>query len=170
MTVELTSFFILALVAIGTALGMLLSRSAVYSALFLVLNFGTVAVYYVLLNAPFIALAQVSVYAGAIMVLFLFVVMLLGTEALPPSHDLPWQRPVAFALALILAGEAGYLLFFRSESSGTIPPPVETFGSPQAVGQALFNQDLLPFEITSILLLIAIVGAIVLTKKVKGEQ
>ncbi len=61
---------------------MLLSRSAVYSALFLVLNFGTVAVFYILLNAPFIAMSQVSVYAGAIMVLFLFVIMLLGTELL----------------------------------------------------------------------------------------
>jgi NADH-quinone oxidoreductase subunit J len=170
MSLELITFLVLALVAIGTALGMLLSRSAVYSALFLVLNFGAVAVYYVLLNAPFIALAQVSVYAGAIMVLFLFVVMLLGTEALPPSHDLPWQRPLAFILALILAGEAGYLLFFRTASNNTIPGLVETFGSPQEVGGALFSQDLLPFEITSILLLIAIVGAIVLTKREKGEQ
>jgi NADH-quinone oxidoreductase subunit J len=170
MSLELITFFVLALVAIGTALGMLLSRSAVYSALFLVLNFGAVAVYYVFLNAPFIALAQVSVYAGAIMVLFLFVVMLLGTEALPPSHDLPWQRPLAFGLALILAGEAGYLLFFRAASNSSIPGLVETFGSPQEVGRVLFNQDLLPFEITSILLLIAIVGAIVLTKREKGEQ
>jgi NADH-quinone oxidoreductase subunit J len=170
MSLELITFFVLAVVAIGTALGMLLSRSAVYSALFLVLNFGGVAVYYVLLNAPFIALAQVSVYAGAIMVLFLFVVMLLGTEALPPSHDLPWQRPLAFGLALILAAEAGYLLFFRAASNSAIPGLIETFGSPQEVGQVLFNQDLLPLEITSILLLIAIVGAIVLTKREKGEQ
>ena len=169
MTVDLVLFFILALVAIAAALGMLLSRSAVYSALFLVLNFGTVAVFYILLNAPFIAMAQVSVYAGAIMVLFLFVIMLLGTETLPPSKGLPWQRPLAFILALILAGEATYLLLIRKAASGQIPQPVDTFGSPQAVGQALFNSYLLPFEITSVLLLVAMVGAIVLTQKEKGK-
>src|SRR5512144_3088888 len=113
MTVDLVLFFALALACIATALGMLLSRSAVYSALFLVLNFGTVAVFYILLNAPFIAMSQITVYAGAIMVLFLFVIMLLGTEALPPSKALPWQRPLAFGLALILVVEAGYVLFVR---------------------------------------------------------
>jgi NADH-quinone oxidoreductase subunit J len=170
MTVDLLLFFILALTAVATALGMLLSRSAVYSAMFLVLNFGTVAVFYILLNAPFIAMSQVSVYAGAIMVLFLFVIMLLGNELLPPTKALPWQRPLAFILALMLATEAIYLLFFRKATSGQIPQPVDTFGSPQQVGQLLFSQYLLPFEITSILLLIAMVGAIVLTKKEKGGQ
>ncbi|SRR5581483_3048430 len=169
MTIDFILFLILALVAIAAALGMLLSRNAVYSALFLVLNFGTVAVFYILLNAPFIAMAQVSVYAGAIMVLFLFVIMLLGTETLPPSKSLPWQRPLAFILALILAGEATYLLLVRKAASGPIPQPVDTFGSPQAVGQALFNSYLLPFEITSVLLLVAMVGAIVLTQKDKGK-
>jgi len=170
MSVDLILFLVLALVATATALGMLLSRSAVYSALFLVLNFATVAVFYILLSAPFIAMSQVSVYAGAIMVLFLFVIMLLGTENLPPSRSLPWQRPVAFLLAVILAGEAGYLLFVRKAVSGTVPQAIETFGSPVAVGRALFNEYLLPFEITSILLLVAMVGAIVLTRKEKGER
>jgi len=169
MTIDFILFLILAIVAIAAALGMLLSRSAIYSALFLVLNFGTVAVFYILLNAPFIAMAQVSVYAGAIMVLFLFVIMLLGAETLPPSKGLPWQRPLAFILALMLAGEAAYLLFIRKATSGQIPQPVETFGSPQGVGQALFNSYLLPFEITSVLLLVAMVGAIVLTQKEKGK-
>lgn len=170
MTVDLLLFFILAVTAIATALGMLMSRSAIYSALFLVLNFGTVAVFYILLNAPFIALSQVSVYAGAIMVLFLFVIMLLGTEVLPGTEALPWQRPLAVILAVMLAGEAIYLLFIRKAAGGQIPAPVESFGSPQAVGQVLFSQYLLPFEVTSVLLLIAMVGAIVLTKKEKGGQ
>ena len=113
-------------------------------------------------------MAQVSVYAGAIMVLFLFVIMLLGTENLPPSRSLPWQRPMAFVLALILAGEAGYLLFIRKAASGAVPQAIETFGSPVAVGKALFNEYLLPFEVTSVLLLVAMVGAIVLTRKEKG--
>jgi NADH-quinone oxidoreductase subunit J len=170
MTVDLLLFFILALSAVATALGMLLSRSAVYSAMFLVLNFGTIAVFYIMLNAPFIAMSQVSVYAGAIMVLFIFVIMLLGTELLPATKVLPWQRPLALFLAVMLAAEAIYMLFFRKATSGQVPPPVESFGSPQMVGQLLFSQYLLPFEITSILLLIAMVGAIVLTKKEKGGQ
>src|SRR5512135_2502249 len=132
MTPDLLLFMILALVAISTALGMLLSKSAVYAALFLVLNFGTVAIFYILLNAPFIAMSQVSVYARAIMVLFLFVIMLLGTERLPETGALTWQRPLAVALALVLASDAGYLLFFRKVTSAAIPPAVETFGSPQA--------------------------------------
>jgi NADH-quinone oxidoreductase subunit J len=165
MTVNLILFLVLALVSIATALGMLLSRQAIYAALFLVLNFGTVAVFYILLNAPFIALSQVTVYAGAIMVLFLFVIMLLGTEVLPPSHALPWQRPLAFVLAAVLVLEAGYLLLYRGAPAGTIDTPVEAFGSPQQVGAALFGNFLLPFEITSVLLLIAMVGAIILTQK-----
>ena len=95
MSLDLILFLILALVAIATAVGMLISRNAVYSALFLVLNFVTVAVFYLLLGAPFIAMAQVTVYAGAIMVLFLFVIMLLGAEALPKREVLPWQKPLA---------------------------------------------------------------------------
>ncbi len=170
MTVDLILFSILALAAIATALGMLASRNAVYSALFLVLNFGTVAVFYIVLNAPFIAMSQVSVYAGAIMVLFLFVIMLLGTESIPSSKSLPWQRPLAIVLALTLILEGGYLLFARTLPPGAFPPVDDAFGSPRQVGEALFNQYLLPFEITSILLLVAMVGAIILTIKKKGGQ
>ena len=169
MNAQLITFFILAIIAVAAALGMLFSRSAVYSALFLVLNFGTVAVFYILLNAPFIAMAQVSVYAGAIMVLFLFVIMLLGTELLPPTNALPWQRPLAIFLGVILFVELGYLLFIRNAATGDVPQPIQNFGSPQAVGQALFSSYLLPFEVTSVLLLIAMVGAIVLAVREKGK-
>jgi len=170
MSVDLILFLVLALAAIATALGMLLSRNAVYSALFLVLNFGTVAVFYLLLSAPFIAMSQISVYAGAIMVLFLFVIMLLGAEQVKPLQGLPWQRPLAFLLALVLMAESVYLLIFRGQPQGQIPAGNEIFGSPQAVGEVLFNQYLLPFEITSIVLLVAMVAAIVLSKKEKGER
>jgi NADH-quinone oxidoreductase subunit J len=170
MTVNLLLFLVLAAACIATAVGMLVSRSAIYSALFLVLNFGTVAVFYIVLNAPFIAMSQITVYAGAIMVLFLFVIMLLGTENLPRSHVLPWQRPLAILLAAVLVVEAGYLLFFRSPAGAGIQQPVEAFGSPQAIGGALFSQYLLPFEVTSVLLLIAMVGAIILTQKDKGGR
>jgi len=170
MTLDLIFFLLLALIAIATALGMLLSRNAVYSALFLVLNFVTVAVFYLLLGAPFIAMAQVTVYAGAIMVLFLFVIMLLGAESLPKAGVLPWQRPLAIVLAVLLAGEAAFLLVTRARPSGDITSPaaaVNTVTNLRGLGQTLFSQYLLPFEVTSVLLLVAMVGAIVLVRKEK---
>ncbi len=170
MTVNLILFLILALVAIAAALGMLLSRNSVYAALFLILNFGTVAVFYLQLHAPFIAVSQVTVYAGAIMVLFLFVIMLLGAERLPQRDQLPWQRPLALILAVILIGEAVYLAVTNRVNPSTISTIPNTFGSPVSVGEALFTRYLLPFEVTSVLLLIAMVGAIVLTRSEKSGR
>lgn len=173
MNLTLILFYILAVTAVATAAGLLLSRNSVYAALFLVLNFATVAVFYLLLGAPFIALVQVTVYAGAIMVLFLFVIMLLGAEKLPKAQVLPWQRPLSIGLAAILLVEAGFLLYQRLRASAVLAAPgaeLNTTATLQTLGMALFNQYLLPFEVTSILLLVAMVGAIVLTKQVKGEQ
>jgi len=167
MTIQLILFFVLALVAIATALGMLVSRNAVYAALFLVLNFATVAVFYLLLNAPFISVAQVTVYAGAIMVLFLFVIMLLGGEKLNYPSKLHWQRPAAIVLGVILFAEAVVIVLGQR---GLLPmdyPLPDSFGSPVDIGGNLFTTYLLPFEVTSVLLLVAIVGAIVLTKNEK---
>ncbi|MBN2146467.1 MAG: NADH-quinone oxidoreductase subunit J [Anaerolineales bacterium] len=169
MTVQLILFISLALAAIATALGMLFSRSAIYSALYLVLNFATVAIFYLLLNAPFLAVAQVTVYAGAIMVLFLFVIMLLGPERLSPQDRLAWQRPLAIVLSVILLAEAAYVLIAqRSAGEQSVILP-DNFGSPAQVGLDLFSQYLLPFEVTSILLLVAMVGAIVLTRDEKKK-
>jgi NADH-quinone oxidoreductase subunit J len=172
MTLELVTFLVLALVAIATAIGMLLSRNAVYSALFLVLNFITVAVFYLLLGAPFIAMAQITVYAGAIMVLFLFVIMLLGAEAIPNRPN--WRSFIfPVSLAVILAVEATYILVTKARPIGNVLPPgteANTMENLQQLGKALFTQYLLPFEVTSILLLVAMVGAIVLVRKEKGVQ
>ena len=173
MSMDLIIFLSLAVVAVATALGMLLSRIAVYSALYLVLNFATVAVFYLLLGAPFIAISQVTVYAGAIMVLFLFVIMLLGAEQLAPSKALPWQAPLAAGLALVLISEAAYLLIGRGAAPGTITSPevaLNSMDSLREIGIALFTNYLLPFELTSILLLVAMIGAIVLTKQASGGR
>src|SRR5512140_720779 len=173
MNLTLILFIILAVVAIASAAGLLLSRNAVYAALFLVLNFATVAVYYLLLGAPFIAIAQVAVYAGAIMVLFVFVIMLLGGEKLPRTYVLPWQRPTAISLSVLLVGETGLLLFQRLQVTANLGNPAASVNSTQSLqdfAKLLFNQYLLPFEVTSIVLLVAMVGTIVLTKKVKGEE
>jgi NADH-quinone oxidoreductase subunit J len=170
MSLDLIFFLILSLISLSTALGMLLSRNAVYSALFLVLNFITVAVFYLLLGAPFIAMAQITVYAGAIMVLFLFVIMLLGAESLPEAEVLPWQKPLAGVLAVALAVEATFIFLTRGRPIGDVAQPdaaVNTVTNLRALGETLFTQYLLPFEVTSILLLVAMIGAIVLVRKEK---
>ena len=172
MNLTLILFIVLAAVAVLSALGLLVSRNAVYAALFLVLNFAAVAVFYLLLGAPFIAIVQVTVYAGAIMVLFLFVIMLLGAEKLPKARSLPWQRPLAIGLAAVLAAEALFLLFQRLQITTALGNPGAELNSIDALkllGTTLFNNYLLPFEVTSILLLVAMIGAIVLTKRGKGE-
>lgn len=173
MSVDLILFLILALVAVAAAIGMLISQNAVYSALFLVINFATVAVFYLLLGAPFIAMAQITVYAGAIMVLFLFVIMLLGAEKLAPGKVLPYQRPLAVGLAVMLVVEAAYLLLSRVPVTAAIVAPTEATNTVEEIrrlGMELFSDYLLPFEVTSILLLVAMVGAIVLTIREKGTQ
>lgn len=173
MSADLILFLVLAFVAIAAAIGMLVSQNAVYSALFLVINLATVAIFYLLLGAPFIAMAQITVYAGAIMVLFLFVIMLLGAEKLAPGKALPYQKPMAIGLAVVLVSEAVYLLLVRARATATIVPPPEAANSIDAMrdlGMALFSDYLLPFEVTSILLLVAMIGAIVLSKPEKGAQ
>jgi NADH-quinone oxidoreductase subunit J len=167
MTSDLIFFLILALVAVTAAIAMLFNRNAIYSALFLIVNFVSIAMLYLLLGAPFLAMAQVTVYAGAIMVLFLFVIMLLGAEQLRRSHTLSWQQPLAIALGVILLAEVGYIILASRVPAISLPlfaTLTSESGGPVAIAEVLFNQNLLPFEVTSILLLVAMVGAIVLTR------
>jgi len=169
MNPQIIFFIPLAIVAVATALGMLASRNAVYSALNLIVNFASVAMLYLMLGAPFIALAQVTVYAGAIMVLFLFVIMLLGAEQANPQNQLKWQKPIAILLGIVLLVEAVILIFFGENvlpGTATISPD---FSDPFALAETLFTSYLLPFEITSILLLVAMIGAIVLSRR-KGKS
>lgn len=169
MVVQWILFAGLAAVAVASAIGMLLSKSAIYSALNLIINFVTVAAFYLVLDAPFISLAQVTVYAGAIMVLFLFVIMLLGAERLPGGDVMKWQKPLAVVLGVVLVAEFAYLLVMRAGSfavsEATAGAVGGGFGSPQAIGKLLFSAYILPFEVISILLLVAMVGAIVLTRR-----
>lgn len=173
MTLDHILFLALAAVAVAAALAMLLSDNAIYSALFLVMNFAVVSVFYLILNAPFIAMVQVTVYVGAIMVLFIFVIMLLGAEKLRRSGSrLAWQQPLAIGLGLALLGVAAFGLLARG--IGAAPKPftpelVLSFGSPLQIGRQLFTTYLFPFEVTSILLLVAMVGAIVLTQEDKPK-
>jgi NADH-quinone oxidoreductase subunit J len=157
-------FSVMALVVIGTAIGMVTSRNAVYSALFLVLNFATVALLYLVLGAPFIALVQITVYAGSIMVLFIFVIMLLGAERLGAPQPLRGQRFLAIVLGLIFLAEISLFFLMRAQLTGQVVAPLVESGSPAAIGMALFTDYALPFQVTGFILVVATVGAILLTR------
>ncbi|HWS24174.1 MAG TPA: NADH-quinone oxidoreductase subunit J [Anaerolineales bacterium] len=166
MTGELLLFIVLGLVAIASAIGMLTSKNAVYAALYLVLNFASVAVFYLMLGSPFIALAQITVYGGAIMILFLFVIMLLGAEAI--KAELTWSKISApILLAVVLLIQAFLVVVNKTGGAQLAANTSVEAASPNPLAESLFTTYLLPFEITSILLLVAMVGAIVLTKKEK---
>lgn len=171
MSVDLILFLGIAVIALVSAISMVASPNAVYSALFLVVNFLAIAMLFLMLNAAFIAMVQVTIYAGAIMVLFLFVIMLLGAERVETSPSLPWQLPLAIVLGLALFVELAYVLFIRQADLRQVVEAVgEGFGSPASIGNILFSQYLVPFEVTSILLLVAMVGAIVLTRWEREES
>jgi len=166
MSLELILFFILALIAIATAVGMLLSRSTVYAALYLVVNFVSVAIFYLLLDAPFIALSQIAVYAGAIMVLFLFVIMLLGLENI--AGELDWKKLVwPLVMGGILLVEGVFLVVQRIGQNVYIGETGTALSDPSLMAKVLFTDYLLPFQITAVLLLVAMIGAIVMSKREK---
>ncbi len=165
---ELLIFFITAAIALFGGIAMLTSRNAVHSAIFLLLNFAALAVLFLLLNAPFLFALQLTIYAGAIMVLFLFVVMLLGAEKAEDEKDtLEWQRPIASGLGLLLFIEIVGINWASLSQANSTNPALETFGDPVKMSEVLFTTYLLPFEITSIILLVAIIGVVVLNQRGK---
>ena len=169
---ELFIFAVTAVIAVIGAIMMLLSKNAVHSALWLLLNFGSIAVLYLLLRAPFLFAIQLIVYAGAIIVLFLFVVMLLGAEQVEDDQDAVSrvQRPLALLLGAALLVEAGYV-FYRSNTLGQVAATAtETFAEPREIAAALFTTYLLPFEITGVILLAAVAGVVVLHQNARQQS
>lgn len=170
-------FILLGAIAIAAAIGMLTSTNAVHAALFLVVNFLCVALFYLGLNAPFLAMVQVTVYAGAIMVLFLFVIMLLGADRVEIVTRLKGQVPVTVILGVLFIALTAVIVFSPTIGLdlGT-PAPVDApvgpggYGSPASVGEVLFTRYLLPFQMVGILLLVAMIGAIVLTREEDAPQ
>jgi NADH-quinone oxidoreductase subunit J len=167
LTEQYIMFGVVGAIALLTAIGMLTSRNAIHSALFLVLAMCSIAVFFLILGGPFIAVVQVSVYAGAIMVLFLFVIMLLGAEHTPGEQSLPWQPVVAIILAAMLLVTTGYVLWRTAPWSATGAAPTALMGNVESIGKLLFSSYLFPFEVTSVLLLVALVGAVVMTRDAK---
>jgi NADH-quinone oxidoreductase subunit J len=168
--VENAVFWVAAVMAVISALGVITARSAVYSALSLILTLAQLAILYVLLDAQFIAAAQVLIYAGAVMVLFLFVITLLGIHGYEFFGDkLPAQRFLSVLLAgLLLFG----VILFVSQAPNAITGVHGTFnkelaaGNVQAFGTQLFTTFVFPFEITALLLLVAMIGAVALGRRI----
>ncbi len=173
---NLIAFFVLAVATIASGLGVILFKNAVHSALSLILTLLFLALFYLQLGAMFIAVVQVLIYAGAIMVLFLFVVTMLASEAtgdVPTPDRRIWQRGIAAALGFILVGALSYLLFSNTDIvSGTqtsgansLSANVNALGNAEAFGTALFHGFSFPFEITSLLIIVALLGAMVLGRR-----
>jgi NADH-quinone oxidoreductase subunit J len=165
-------FWVFAPISIGSAVGMLLMRNAVHAALFLVVNFFCLAVMYLILDAPFLFAVQIIVYAGAIMVLFLFVIMLLGVDRGDDLRErLIAQRPVAILLAVGIVAEitvavrAGIGFATKAPEGFDV---VNADGNTRALAEVLFRDYFLPFEITSILLIVAAIAAMVLAQRKAG--
>ncbi|MBI3189891.1 MAG: NADH-quinone oxidoreductase subunit J [Ignavibacteriales bacterium] len=167
MSFETIFFFIISTLAVGSAILMISQRNPILSVLWLIVNFFCLAILYLFLQAQFIAIIQILVYAGAIMVLVLFVIMLLnlGDEE-QFTEKVNYKQIIALALAGIVFFQImlgiGYSTgpdwFFKSNNARQI-------GTVEAIGKVLFSEFLLPFEITSLILLAAIVGVIVLAKR-----
>jgi NADH-quinone oxidoreductase subunit J len=158
---EMVLFFVLAGIAVGAALGVVLARQSDHSALFLLLNFVALAAIYVTLNAPFLAAVQVIVYAGAIVVMFLFVVIMLNVAHRERPEARMGQRYVGLLLGVLLLAGSIYVVV----SNPQLPPELTRSDNVAAVGEALFTGYLLPFELAGLLLLIGVVGAVVLGKR-----
>lgn len=166
---EALIFYSLAAVMVVSSLMVILRKNPVHSALFLILTFFCLAGIFLQLNAEFIAAVQVIVYAGAIMVLFLFVIMLLNVEReAAAGGGRRLQKFCALLLCLIVANAlvaASGMSVFTGARGAYPPEKVAAVGNSALIGKALFTDFLLPFEITSVLLLAAIIGAVVLAKK-----
>lgn len=165
MSLEPVLFIPAAALALAGAVGVIASRRAIHSALSLLLVLCALALLFLLLWAQFIAVLQVIIYAGAIVVLFLFVIMLLHMGTGEPARDsLQAQRAaVVLVCALFLAGLLSAVA--RPEiAASKVSGPGPAFGTVEAVGHALFTRFLLPFELASIILLVGIIGAVVLAK------
>jgi NADH-quinone oxidoreductase subunit J len=176
------AFYVLAAAAISSGIGVIAFRNAVYSALSLIVNLFCLALFFLMLNAIFIATVQVLIYAGAIMVLFLFVVTMLSPEddANLTMRDRlgVWQRGAAVGLSVIFVGALGYIVLSQATISpdaistgvqdlGTV---INREGNTQAFGLALFHGYLFPFEVTSVILVAAIVGAVVLGRRTSSKE
>lgn len=167
MNIELYFFMFFAVSALVAGTGLILQRNLVYCVLLLIMVMISLAGLFLMLNAQFVAVIQIVVYAGAIMVLFLFVIMLLNISR-EETGGFRIQKPAAVILLILLAVPTISMVYSASTESGSVvstPPDAIGIGEVEYIAEILFTKYLLPFEIAGVLLLIGIVGAVVLTKR-----
>jgi NADH-quinone oxidoreductase subunit J len=172
---ETAAFYVFGAIAIGASLLVIAQRNPIYSVLLLIASFGALSGLYILLEAPFVAVIQIIVYAGAIMVLFLFVVMLLNAPHEDTEYDErvhPLLRPGPMRFGAVLALGLGAELWWALSTAGESGPFTgRGVDSVAAIGRALFTDYAFAFEVTSILILVAMVGAVVLARRdVRREE
>ncbi|MEZ4870270.1 MAG: NADH-quinone oxidoreductase subunit J [Caldilineaceae bacterium] len=166
MSLSLLFFIVIGAVSLAAAFGVVASRLPVHSALFLLVHFASLAVLYITLDAQFLAATQVIVYAGGIVILILFVIMLIGSEEIENQGGYrAWTPYVAMLLGIILVVALAYSIF--GEYSVGAPLANIEGGAPVAVGYQLFTQYILPFELAAVLLLVALLGALLLARRPK---
>ncbi|MCC6818819.1 MAG: NADH-quinone oxidoreductase subunit J [Bacteroidia bacterium] len=166
MSISQYIFWFLSFVALISALMVVFSKSPVYSVLSLIMTFFAIAGHYLLLSAQFLAAVHIIVYAGAIMVLFLYVIMMLNLNKEAEPHKKPYIQIISFvAIGLLMVTLIGTLKEAEAIAPSNIANNVGGIGTVEQLGKVLFNQFLLPFEISSILFLSAMVGAVYLSKK-----
>jgi NADH-quinone oxidoreductase subunit J len=156
-------FWVLSVMAVGCALGVILSRNPVNSVLFLILTFFAISGHYILMNAQFLAIVNMIVYAGAIMVLFLFVIMLMNLNA-----DVEPQKGQMVQLAGVISGGVLFLIILaaiKTAAAQAIEAKSTDIGLIANLGKVLFKDYILPFEISSVLFLSAMIGAVVIGRK-----
>src|SRR6187455_986815 len=171
MSVEQVIFYVFAALAVISALGVILLKNVVHSAVALAATLLSVAGIFLTLHAEFLAGVQVIVYVGGILVLFVFVIMLISIEKSIVERQFNRQWVIALITALLLIGELAFVVWRGNDSlvlaepAPAVPSVLGVSGNSQLVGETLYGQYLLPFEIASILLLVAIVGSVALSKK-----
>lgn len=164
-------FYVFAALALVSSVGVVTMRNPMYGAICLLVTFLAVAVLFLLREAEFVAVVQIFVYGGGIMVLFLFVIMLINLHRLPEIKMFAGQSPLAGVVGVLLLAFFGYFFVMRvrfgaiaSQAVGTVPAG-QPLGDPQRVAMSLYTQNLLPFEIASLFLLVAMIGAVVLGRR-----
>lgn len=168
MTLSILFFIVIGAVSLAAAVGVVTSRIPVHSALFLLVNFITLAIMYVTLDAQFLAAAQIIVYAGGIVILILFVIMLIGSERIETRAGYRmWTPYVGILLGVVLISSMIYV--FAETGTGPDVSAGLQGGDPEHLGVALYTQYILPLEMVAVLLLVALLGALLLARRMKDQ-
>ena len=170
MTLPVLFFVLVAAISIAAAIGVVTSNQPVHSALYLLLNFVTLSIFYIMLDAQFLAAIQIVIYAGGIVILILFVIMLLGSEELNIDPETrPWTAYAGLVLGVVMLATISMSMIDAFSGVEANASAIEG-GVPEVIGTALFTQYVLPFELTAVLILVALLGALLLGRNKRVQS